>query len=68
MSGPRIEITVSPKGETQTRVFGLQGESCKVASAPYEQLYGGIISTEATSEAYEDPHEIEIDVQQGGNE
>jgi len=66
-SGPRIEITVDPKGITRTEAIGIQGGACQLATAPYEALYGDVLDTVATSEAYEDPHEVEIKSQQGGN-
>jgi hypothetical protein len=65
-SGPRIEIIVSPKGIPTTKVIGLKGEACKTASEAYEKCFGEVIETEATSEAYQDPHEITIETQQGG--
>lgn len=66
-AGPRIEITVDPKGITKTEVIGMQGERCKAASASYDKLFGEVLDTIATSEAYEDQQEIEIKMQQGGS-
>jgi len=63
--GPRIEILVSPKGETTTQVFGVEGGNCHALTAPYEALFGDVLSTSDTMEAYEDPHEIEIKTEQG---
>jgi hypothetical protein len=63
-SGPRIEITVNPRGETRTQVFGITGDGCKVASAEYEMLFGDVLEHTATAEAYEDPEQVEIKNQQ----
>lgn len=63
-NGPRIEIVVDKKGNPTTQVFGAPGQSCHNVSEPFEKLFGDVLETEATAEAYEDPHELEIDVQQ----
>jgi len=59
-TGPRIEITVSPTGETDTKVFGVEGTSCRKLSAGWEALFGAVISSSDTVEAYEEPHDVEI--------
>jgi len=64
--GPRIEVIVDPKGVTKTTTFGLQGGACRLATAGYEARFGEVLETEATADAYEDPHEVEIKSQQGG--
>jgi len=66
ISGPRIEITVDPKGITRTEAKEIKGGGCKLATAPYEALYGDVLDTVATAEAYEDEHVVEIKSQQGG--
>ena len=65
MNNPRIEITIDKKGNTQTAVFGITGGACHLASEPYEQLFGAVIDSIATSEAYEDPELVEIKSQAG---
>lgn len=60
----RIEITVDKKGNPTTKVIGCSGGDCQVVSKPYEELFGDVLETEATAEAYEDPEQIEIDIQQ----
>ncbi|MFH5804982.1 DUF2997 domain-containing protein [Alienimonas sp. DA493] len=37
---PRIEITVTPEGETSVETKGFAGAACKAASKPYEQVLG----------------------------
>jgi hypothetical protein len=64
-SGPRIEITINKKGETTTSVFGVTGAACHLASEPYESLFGALVETTATAEAYEDPELVEIKSQVG---
>jgi len=66
ITGPRIEITVSPKGEATTAVFGVQGGSCRALTEGYENLFGEVEETLDTAEAYEDPEEIEIKGEQKG--
>jgi len=62
----QVEIIIAKDGTTRTTVHGAVGDSCKLLSAPYEALFGGVIATEATADAYEDPHEVEIKAEQGG--
>jgi len=66
LSGPRIEITVDRTGTTSTAVFEIEGAACQTVSAGYEAVLGEVISTEATAEAYEDEHEVEIRAETGG--
>ena len=63
--GPRIEITIDKKGGTTTSVFGVTGGDCHLVSAPYEALFGALVETTATAEAYEDPELVEIKSQAG---
>lgn len=65
METPRIEITIDKKGNTQTSVFGVTGGACHAVSEPYEQLFGAVIDSIATAEAYEDPELVEIKSQAG---
>ncbi|QDT17219.1 DUF2997 domain-containing protein [Alienimonas californiensis] len=37
---PRIEITVTPEGETSVQTKGFAGSACKAASRPYEEALG----------------------------
>ncbi|MFH5802773.1 DUF2997 domain-containing protein [Alienimonas sp. DA493] len=37
---PRIEITVTPEGETSVQTKGFAGPACKAASRPYEDALG----------------------------
>ena len=37
---PRIEITVTPAGETSVETKGFAGPACKAASGPYEDALG----------------------------
>jgi hypothetical protein len=67
VSGPRIEITVSPKGQTKTEVFGVTGGMCSTLSAPYEALYGDVLDETAKNEAFEDPEQVEIKAEQQGD-
>lgn len=64
-TGPRIEIVINKKGETETSVHGVQGGSCHTVSEPYEKLFGALVETTATAEAYEDPELVEIKSQAG---
>ena len=59
-TGPRIEITVDKKGVTTTSAFGVRGGDCHLVTEPYEKLFGAVIDTVATAEAYEDPEMVEI--------
>lgn len=65
-TGSRIEIIVDKKGNSTTKVIGVPGEGCRVASAPYEALFGAVASSEATNEAYESPEEVEIKTETKG--
>ena len=59
-TGPRIEITIAKNGETDTKVFGVEGASCRTLSSPWEALFGDVITTTDTTEAFEDPELIEV--------
>ena len=37
---PRIEITVTPEGETRVETRGFVGPACEAASKPYETALG----------------------------
>jgi hypothetical protein len=60
ITGPRIEVTVDKKGVGTTSVIGIQGGSCHALSEGYENLFGDVIETVDTAEAYEEPEEVEI--------
>jgi hypothetical protein len=60
LSGPRIEIIVDKTGETDTKVFGVIGAGCRALSKSWEELFGSVVSSSDTIEAYEDEHEVEI--------
>ena len=36
----RIEVTVSPKGETQVETYGYEGDSCRAATKSLERARG----------------------------
>ena len=50
-----IRIAVGPRGEQgETTTEGFKGGACRLASAPYEQVFGpGNVSDEPTPEAAE---------------
>ncbi len=48
----RIEITVSPTGETQLETKGFSGASCQQASRFLEQALGTVASEQRTAEFY----------------
>ncbi|MFH5806301.1 DUF2997 domain-containing protein [Alienimonas sp. DA493] len=47
---PRIEITVTPAGETSVETKGLAGPSCRAASQPYEDALGARTAERRTPE------------------
>ncbi len=47
---PRIEITVTPEGETTVQTKGFAGPACKVASRPYEDALGAKTAERLTPE------------------
>ena len=47
---PRIEITVTPEGETSVETKGFAGPACKAASKPYEDALGAKASERLTPE------------------
>ncbi|MFH5804349.1 DUF2997 domain-containing protein [Alienimonas sp. DA493] len=47
---PRIEITVTPEGETSVETKGFAGPSCKAASKPYEDALGAKSAERLTPE------------------
>ena len=59
-NGPRIEITVNKKGEGQTAVFGVQGAGCHTLTEGFEAIFGDVLETADTMEAFENPEEVEI--------
>ena len=50
MMSPRIEITVTPEGETSVITKGFAGPACKAASKPYEGALGSKCAERLTSE------------------
>ena len=46
----RIEITVTPEGETSVQTKGFAGPSCKAASEPYEYVLGTKTAEQLTPE------------------
>lgn len=46
----RIEILVSPSGETKLQTLGFQGVACKEASQLVEKALGKVVSDQPTSE------------------
>jgi len=49
----KIEIIVSPKGETTMSVRGAKGATCRQLTAGLEQRIGTVLDTAATAEFYE---------------
>ncbi|QDT14208.1 DUF2997 domain-containing protein [Alienimonas californiensis] len=47
---PRIEITVTPAGETSVETKSFAGPSCRTASQPYEEALGTTSSERLTPE------------------
>ncbi|NNJ27731.1 DUF2997 domain-containing protein [Alienimonas chondri] len=47
---PRIEITVTPAGETSIQTKGFAGPSCEAASKPYEDALGVATAKRRTPE------------------
>ncbi len=47
---PRIEITVTPEGETSVETRGFAGPACKAASKPYEVALGAKSTERLTPE------------------
>ena len=47
---PRIEITVTPAGETSVETKDFAGPACKAASAPYEHALGAKAAERLTPE------------------
>lgn len=52
MNQPRIEVLVSPTGETSVQTKGFTGSSCRAASAFLEQALGVRTAEKLTSEFY----------------
>ena len=48
-----IEITVSPRGETQLATHGFTGEACREASRTLEAALGRRVNEQLTPEFYE---------------
>ena len=47
---PRIEITVTPEGETSVETKGFAGAACRAASKPYEDAAGSRTAERLTPE------------------
>jgi hypothetical protein len=52
---PRIEIIVSPAGQSQVQTKGFEGASCRAGSQFLERALGQTTSNQLTSEYYEVP-------------
>lgn len=63
-TGPRIEIHIDTKGNPTTKVVGVSGAVCHAITAPYEAMYGEVLDSHATTEAFEKPEEVEIKAKQ----
>ena len=50
---PRIEITVTPEGETSVETKGFAGPSCEAASGPYEDALGTKTAERLTPEYHQ---------------
>ena len=50
---PRIEIVVTPEGETSVETRGFAGPACRAASKPYEQALGAKAAERLTFEYHE---------------
>lgn len=60
-----IEVSISPKGDVQIHVVGVQGESCLTLTKPLEDALGGQpVSREMTDEAYAEQGIEQTDQQQ----
>ena len=49
-ASPRVEITVSPAGDTHVETKGFAGRACKAASRPYEDALGAKAAERLTPE------------------
>ena len=49
----RIEITVTPEGETSVETKGFAGSACKAASGPYEDALGTKAAERLTPEYHQ---------------
>ncbi len=47
---PRIEINVTPEGETSVQTMGFAGPACRAASKPYEDVVGAKAAERLTPE------------------
>ena len=47
---PRVEITVSPAGDTHVETRGFTGPACRAASQPYERALGAKAAERLTPE------------------
>ena len=52
---PRIEITVTPEGETSVETRGFAGTACRAASEPYEDAAGSKTAERLTPEYHATP-------------
>jgi len=50
---PRIEIIVSPSGETRVETHGYIGSTCREASAFLEQALGAVTGEQLTAEFHQ---------------
>ena len=65
-TGPRIEVIVDKQGRPSIEPKEL-GARCQEATSIFDNVYGDVLSSQATAEAYEPPEEVEIDIQQSDN-
>lgn len=65
-SGARIEIIVDKKGDPTIMPCEIPGGKCTAATAKLEALFGEVMDTQSTTEAYEEAQEVEIETKQGG--
>jgi hypothetical protein len=60
-----IEITVSPRGETQIETKGFTGDECREASRFLEQALGKSIREQLTSEFHQQQTHNQQQLQEG---
>jgi hypothetical protein len=65
-TGEEIVITIDKLGRSKLEGNNFQGEGCKAATAPFEQILGKVESTQLKPEYYDQPQGEAERLKQGG--
>jgi hypothetical protein len=61
---PIVKLRISPNGDTEVETQGVKGAACKQLTKSLEDRLGTHLSSELTSEYFQDAEEVHLDVEE----